>query len=113
METIAAPSAEKEAPYPGRSARTKCELTRKKLISRVRPGVRPSGRHHLLPGDDACAEQALLEPRLELSTRPEKRVGTEAMWDRAEALLAKALDDKGVKEGRIGISGGSPVVGRG
>ena len=29
------------------------------------------------------------EPRLELSTRPEKRVGTEEMWDRAEAALAK------------------------
>ena len=37
------------------------------------------------------------EPRLELSTRPDKRVGTEEMWDRAEALLAKALDDKGVE----------------
>ena len=37
------------------------------------------------------------KPRLELSTRPDKRVGTEAMWDRAEALLAKALDDKGVE----------------
>jgi threonyl-tRNA synthetase len=34
------------------------------------------------------------QPRLELSTRPEKRVGTEAMWDRAEALLEKALADK-------------------
>ncbi len=37
------------------------------------------------------------KPRLELSTRPEKRVGTDEMWDRAEALLAKALDDKGVE----------------
>jgi threonyl-tRNA synthetase len=37
------------------------------------------------------------KPRLELSTRPDKRVGTEEMWDRAEALLAKALDDKGVE----------------
>ena len=27
------------------------------------------------------------EPRLELSTRPEKRVGTDEMWDRAEAAL--------------------------
>ena len=26
-------------------------------------------------------------PRLELSTRPEKRIGTEDMWDRAEAAL--------------------------
>jgi threonyl-tRNA synthetase len=31
------------------------------------------------------------EPRLELSTRPEKRIGTEEMWDRAEAALAGAL----------------------
>jgi threonyl-tRNA synthetase len=37
------------------------------------------------------------EPRLELSTRPEKRVGTDDMWDRAEALLTKALEDKGVE----------------
>jgi threonyl-tRNA synthetase len=37
------------------------------------------------------------KPRLELSTRPDKRVGTEDMWDRAEALLAKALEDKGVE----------------
>jgi len=36
------------------------------------------------------------EPRLELSTRPEKRVGSEEMWDRAEAALAKALDDRGI-----------------
>ncbi len=36
------------------------------------------------------------EPRLELSTRPEKRVGTEEMWDRAEALLERALVDKGL-----------------
>jgi threonyl-tRNA synthetase len=31
------------------------------------------------------------EPRLELSTRPEKRIGEEAMWDRAEAVLEAAL----------------------
>ena len=29
------------------------------------------------------------EPRLELSTRPEKRVGSEEMWDRAEAALER------------------------
>jgi threonyl-tRNA synthetase len=34
------------------------------------------------------------EPRLELSTRPEKRVGSDDMWDRAEAALEKALVDK-------------------
>jgi threonyl-tRNA synthetase len=37
------------------------------------------------------------EPRLELSTRPEKRVGTEDMWDRAEAALERALVDKGLE----------------
>jgi threonyl-tRNA synthetase len=37
------------------------------------------------------------EPRLELSTRPEKRVGTDEMWDRAEAALERALVDKGLE----------------
>ena len=37
------------------------------------------------------------EPRLELSTRPEKRVGTEEMWDRAEAGLERALADSGLE----------------
>jgi threonyl-tRNA synthetase len=32
-----------------------------------------------------------LEPRLELSTRPENRIGTDEMWDAAEAALARAL----------------------
>jgi threonyl-tRNA synthetase len=36
------------------------------------------------------------EPRLELSTRPEKRIGTEEMWDRAEQALQGALDARGV-----------------
>jgi threonyl-tRNA synthetase len=37
------------------------------------------------------------EPRLELSTRPEKRIGSEAMWDRAEAALAGALQAEGLE----------------
>jgi threonyl-tRNA synthetase len=37
------------------------------------------------------------EPRLELSTRPEKRVGSEEMWDRAESALERALVDKGLE----------------
>src|SRR3954469_23691521 len=37
------------------------------------------------------------EPRLELSTRPAKRVGEEAMWDKAEAALERALVDKGLE----------------
>ena len=34
--------------------------------------------------------------RLELSTRPAERVGTEAMWDRAEHALQTALERRGV-----------------
>jgi threonyl-tRNA synthetase len=37
------------------------------------------------------------EPRLELSTRPEKRIGTDAMWDEAEAALAGALEAQGLQ----------------
>jgi threonyl-tRNA synthetase len=36
-----------------------------------------------------------LEPRFELATRPEKRVGTDEMWDQAEGALAAALDSRG------------------
>jgi threonyl-tRNA synthetase len=36
------------------------------------------------------------EPHLELSTRPEKRIGSEAMWDRAEGALAGALEAEGL-----------------
>ncbi len=36
------------------------------------------------------------EPRLELSTRPQKRIGGEEMWDRAEGALAGALESEGL-----------------
>ncbi|MBW3653636.1 MAG: threonine--tRNA ligase, partial [Actinobacteria bacterium] len=36
------------------------------------------------------------EPRLELSTRPDKRIGSDEMWDRAEAALQDALDARGL-----------------
>jgi len=42
-------------------------------------------------------DQFGFKPRLELSTRPEKRVGTEEMWDKAEAALQKALEDQGLE----------------
>jgi threonyl-tRNA synthetase len=35
------------------------------------------------------------EVGLELSTRPEKRIGSDATWDRAEGALAQALDRRG------------------
>jgi len=37
------------------------------------------------------------EPRLELSTRPEKRIGSEEMWDAAEAALEGALEHQGLE----------------
>jgi threonyl-tRNA synthetase len=37
-----------------------------------------------------------IEPRLELSTRPEQRIGSDAIWDRAEAALAGALATEGL-----------------
>ncbi len=37
-----------------------------------------------------------LEARLELSTRPENRIGTDDMWDRAEGALSGALDGQGL-----------------
>ncbi len=37
-----------------------------------------------------------LEPRLELSTRPEQRIGSDEMWDRAEGALAGALRAEGL-----------------
>jgi threonyl-tRNA synthetase len=42
-------------------------------------------------------EQFGLHPRLELSTRPEKRVGTDEMWDKAEAALARTLENNGLE----------------
>jgi threonyl-tRNA synthetase len=36
-------------------------------------------------------------PRLELSTRPEKRIGEESMWDRAETALQNALNHRGLE----------------
>jgi threonyl-tRNA synthetase len=36
------------------------------------------------------------EPRLELSTRPAQRIGSDEMWDRAEGALAGALESEGL-----------------
>jgi threonyl-tRNA synthetase len=37
-----------------------------------------------------------LDVRLELSTRPQERIGDDEMWDRAETALAQALDAQGL-----------------
>ena len=34
---------------------------------------------------------------IKLSTRPEKRVGSEEIWDKSEEALTKALDNKNLK----------------
>jgi threonyl-tRNA synthetase len=36
------------------------------------------------------------EVAIELSTRPEKRIGSDEMWDRAEGALARALEERGI-----------------
>ncbi len=38
-----------------------------------------------------------LQPRAELSTRPERRLGTDEQWDRAEAALQAALERHGME----------------
>jgi threonyl-tRNA synthetase len=37
------------------------------------------------------------DPRLELSTRPKKRIGTDEMWDQAEGALRSALEHRGLE----------------
>ena len=45
----------------------------------------------------SCTQLFGFEPRLELSTRPEQRIGSDEMWDRAEGALAGALDAEGLE----------------
>jgi threonyl-tRNA synthetase len=51
----------------------------------------------------SCLEQAFqtyaifdLDVRLELSTRPEQRIGSDEMWDRAEGKLTSVLQERGL-----------------
>src|SRR5262245_33932034 len=44
---------------------------------------------------DAVYERLGVEIKVELSTRPENKIGTEAEWDAAEASLAQALERRG------------------
>jgi threonyl-tRNA synthetase len=52
----------------------------------------------------SCIEQAFqtyalfdLDVRLELSTRPQQRIGSDEMWDRAEGKLTSVLDERGLR----------------
>jgi threonyl-tRNA synthetase len=38
---------------------------------------------------------------VKLSTRPEKRVGTDAMWDHAEAVMSRVLDEIKARHGNV------------
>ena len=38
---------------------------------------------------------------VKLSTRPEKRVGTDAMWDHAEAVMTRVLDEIRLRHGNV------------
>ena len=45
---------------------------------------------------DVYRDFGFTEVEMKLSTRPEKRVGSDELWDRAEAALAAALDSAGL-----------------
>src|SRR5215207_4711462 len=78
-------------------------------LLRVRHITQDDG--HVFCSEDQIEEEAMrcldfgfhiykqfgLEPRLELSTRPEKRVGSEEMWDKAEAALRRTLEQNGLE----------------
>ena len=38
---------------------------------------------------------------VKLSTRPEKRVGTDAMWDHAEEVMSRVLDEIKARHGNV------------
>jgi threonyl-tRNA synthetase len=57
----------------------------------------PQEIHRCLDFGFAIYDTFGIKPRLELSTRPEKRVGSEKMWDKAEAALERALVSKGLE----------------
>ena len=48
---------------------------------------------------------------VKLSTRPEKRVGTDAMWDHAEAVMARVLDEIRARHGDVVTTSVNPGEG--
>ena len=49
---------------------------------------------------------------VKLSTRPEKRVGTDAMWDHAEAVMSRVLDEIRLRHGNVVTTARQPRRGR-
>ena len=58
--------------------------------------VRDEAAHFIDMLYDVYADFGFTDLLIKLSTRPEKRIGTEAAWDFAEQALANALDDKNI-----------------
>ena len=81
----APPRAERRAPRPPPRARTSPRTTPTSSAPRSRSRTRCS---RCLDFGFFIYDLFGFEPRLELSTRPEKRIGTDEMWDRAEDALA-------------------------
>ncbi len=48
---------------------------------------------------------------VKLSTRPDKRVGTDAMWDHAEAVMSRVLDEIRARHGNVVTTGINPGEG--
>ncbi|HEX9167861.1 MAG TPA: threonine--tRNA ligase [Roseiarcus sp.] len=48
---------------------------------------------------------------VKLSTRPEKRVGTDALWDHAETVMSRVLDEIKVRYGNVVTTGVNPGEG--
>jgi threonyl-tRNA synthetase len=48
---------------------------------------------------------------VKLSTRPDKRVGTDAMWDHAEAVMSRVLDEIRERHGNVVTTGINPGEG--
>ena len=46
---------------------------------------------------------------VKLSTRPDKRVGTDAMWDHAEAVMSRVLDEIRARHGNIVTTSSTPA----
>ena len=49
---------------------------------------------------------------VKLSTRPDKRVGTDAMWDHAEAVMSRVLDEIKARHGNVVTTALNPGRGR-
>ena len=92
--TAAPPRAQRDAARAACGCATSPRTTRTSSAPRIRSRMR----------SPACLEFAFatyavfgLDVRLELSTRPEERIGSDELWDRREAALTSALESQGLE----------------